>query len=397
MNHNDWLPFLRTIRREKLILRKRTGFLLFITLVILFSATSLAEYEQYRLTEPYELYTGPYTTVYPIDSHNVIVRMAPPEAVPWRVEWYQDGRVIRTLEASGDYDSVSPAIPIFETDGSITMLCRIPGADQETEKYPPLNAKAQWTDSGLSYITPMAEHLLAARCGNRIAFYETDQYVRISCNGKDTIVSRELADTFRIKTTKTSCIALADEVFLIPTRRDGLLCLDRGRIRYKLDESFYGWEMLPDGRQGFFSCAWDYVDWSSDRAVTPVRMTHFDGNGQLDRTYLLQGNHVAITPSQVYISPNGKSIILYGSAADPSGGAPAVFAMTLDENMSATNLDVWNIDPDYAGYEAKICLAPGGYPYVYLYRLDQQGSVQPAVVPFSMLEKSENDYDISLK
>jgi hypothetical protein len=155
--------------------------------------------------------------------------------------------------------------------------------------------------------------------------------------------------------------------------------------------------MLPDGRQGFFSCAWDYVDWSSDRAVTPVRMTHFDGNGQLDRTYLLQGNHVAITPSQVYISPNGKSIILYGSAADPSGGAPAVFAMTLDENMSATNLDVWDIDPDYAGYEAKICLAPGGYPYVYLYRLDQQGSVQPAVVPFSMLEKSENDYEIILK
>ena len=60
-----------------MILRKRTGFLLFIALVILFSATSLAEYEQYRLTEPYELYTGPYTTVYPIDSHNVIVRMAP--------------------------------------------------------------------------------------------------------------------------------------------------------------------------------------------------------------------------------------------------------------------------------------------------------------------------------
>ena len=106
MNHNDWLPFLRTIRRENMILRKRAGFLLFIALVILFSATSLAEYEQYRLTEPYELYTGPYTTVYPIDSHNVIVRMAPPEAVPWRVEWYRDGRVIRTLEASGDYDSV---------------------------------------------------------------------------------------------------------------------------------------------------------------------------------------------------------------------------------------------------------------------------------------------------
>ena len=379
------------------VMRKRTVFLLFIAFVILFSTTSLAEYEQYRLPEPYELYCGPYTTVYPLDPHNVIIRMAPPEAVPWRVEWYRDGKVIRCLEASGDYDSVSPAIPIFEMNGSIMMLCRIPGEDQETEKFPPLNAKAQWTDSGLSYITPTAEHLKAARCGNRIIFYETDQYVRISCNGKDTFVSRELADTFRIKTTKTSCIALADEVFLIPTRKDGLLCLDHGKIRYKLDESYYGQEMLPDGQEGFFSCAWDYVDWSSDRDTTPVRLAHVDRNGQYDKTYLLQGDHMAVTPCQVYFSTNDKSIILYGSADDPTGSAFAVFAMTLDENMSMTNLDVWDIDPDYTGYKAAIYLTRSGFPYVYLYSLDQQGSVQPAVVPFSMLEKSENDYDIILK
>ncbi len=376
---------------------KRTGFLLFIAFVMLFSAASLAEYEQYRLAEPYELYCGPYTAVYPLDSHNVIVRMAPPEAVPWRVEWYRDGKVIRRLEASGDYDSVSPAVPLFEKNGSITMLCRIPGEDQETVKYPPLNAKALWTDSGLSSVTPMAERLLAARCGNRIVFYETDQYVRISFNGKDTFVSRELADTFRIKTTKTSCIALADEVFLIPTRKDGLLCLGHGKIRYRLDESCYGQEMLPDGQEGFFSCAWDFPDWSSDRDSTPVKLMHFDRNGQHDRTYLLQGDHMAVTPCQVYISSNGRSIILYGSAAAPSGGVFVVFAMTLDENMSVTDLDVRNIDPDYTGYKAAISLTPGGDPYVYLYSPDQQGSVQPAVVPFSVLEKSGNDYGIILK
>ena len=63
-------------------MKKRTVFLLFIVFIILFSTISLAEYEQYRLTEPYELYCGPYTTVYPLDPHNVIIRMAPPEAVP---------------------------------------------------------------------------------------------------------------------------------------------------------------------------------------------------------------------------------------------------------------------------------------------------------------------------
>ena len=372
-------------------------FIFFLSMVLLFSAPALAEYEQYRLSKPFELHVKPYTTVYPLDPHNVIVRMAPPDEVPWRVEWYQDGKVIRSLEASGDYDKVSSAIPIFEMNGSITMLCRIPGDDQETEKFPPLNASAQWTDSGLSSVTPLTEHLKAARCGNRIVFYETDQYVRISYNGKDTFVSRELADTFRIKSSITSCIALADEVFLIPTRKDGLLCLDHGNIRYKLDDSFYGDEMLPDGQEGFFSCTWDYADWSSDRDKTPVRLAHVDRNGQHDRTYLLQGDHVAITPSQVYTSSEDKTIILYGSASDPSGGVFAVFAMTLDENMSITNLDVWDIDPDYTGYEAAISLTPGGYPYVYLYKLNPQGSVQPAVVPFSVLEKSENNYGITLK
>ena len=106
---------------------------------------------------------------------------------------------------------------------------------------------------------------------------------------------------------------------------------------------------------------------------------------------------MAVTPCQVYFSTNDKNIILYGSAADPTGSAFAVFAMTLDENMSMTNLDVWDIDPDYTGYKAAIYLTRSGFPYVYLYSLDQQGSVQPAVVPFSMLEKSENDYDIILK
>ena len=378
-------------------MRKKTGFLLFIVFILLFSATASAEYEQYRLTAPCELYAGPYTTVYPLDPHNVIVRMAPPEAAPWRVEWYRDGKVVRRLEASGDDDSASPANPVFGMDGSFTMLCRIPGNGQEAEKSPPLNAAAQWTDSGLSNITPLAEHLKAIRWGNRIAFYETDQYVRISCNGKDTFVSRELADTFRIKATRTSCIALADEVFLIPTREDGLICLDHGTIRYKLDESFYGQELLPDGQEGFFSCAWDYIDWSSARDSTPVRLAHIDRNGHHDKTYLLQGDHVAVTPRQAYISTNEKSMILYGSAADPSGGVFAVFAMALDENMFITDLNVWDIDPDYTGYEAAIRLTPNGYPYVYLYSPDQQGSVQPAVVPFSVLKKSDNDYGIILK
>ena len=79
-----------------------------------------------------------------------------------------------------------------------------------------------------------------------------------------------------------------------------------------------------------------------------------------------------------------------GGATDPSGGFFAVFAMTLDEDLPMTNPDVRDIDPDYTGYNAAICLTPGGSPHMYLYSLDQRGSVPPAVVPFSILEKSDD-------
>ena len=227
--------------------------------------------------------------------------------------------------------------------------------------------------------------------------YETDQYVRISYNRKDTLVSRALVDSFKIKTTRTSCIALADEVFLIPTREDGLICLDHGNIRYKLDDSFLGNEMLADGQEGFFSCYWDYVEWTSDRDYSPVRLVHFDRNGQNDRTYQLFGDRVVITPYQTFINAQNDTITLYGSAVDSSRGMIAIFAMTLDKGMNVAGLDVWDIDSEYNGCEASVCLSPGGFPYVYLFHRNHPESIQPAVVPISMLERSSEDYGITLK
>ena len=374
---------------------KRICSLLLAAWILLISASALAAYEQYHLTEPCEFYADGYINVYPLDPHEVIVRMTPPEA-PWRMELYRDGQAVRTLTAAGDYDSVAPAHPLIEEDGSFIMLCRIPGEGQDTEKFPPLNATAQWTDEGLTNITPIKEHLKAARCGNRIAFYETDEYVRISYNHKDTIIPRELADTFVIKTRSTSCIPLADEVFLIPTRED-LICLDHGEIRYRLNDFPRGKELLPDGREGFFSCRWEYAEWSSDRDDSPVELVHVDGNGQQDRTYQLKGDRVIITPYQAFFDAQSGTFTLYGNAAKISGGTSAVFAMTLDADMKIINLDVRDIDPDYRDCEASVCLTSGGFPYVYLYHGDHPESVQPAVVPFSMLGNCADDYGIILQ
>ena len=59
---------------------KRICSLLLAAWILLISASALAAYEQYHLTEPCELYADGYINVYPLDPHEVIVRMTPPEA-----------------------------------------------------------------------------------------------------------------------------------------------------------------------------------------------------------------------------------------------------------------------------------------------------------------------------
>ena len=113
-------------------------------MVFLFSASALAEYDQYRLTVGDKLENLQKWEIFPLDAHNVIVRVYNP--LPWHVSWYRDGKLLRTLVPEGDYDSVTPVEPVFEGDGSFSMLCRIPSEEQSTDKFPPPNAQAEWKD-----------------------------------------------------------------------------------------------------------------------------------------------------------------------------------------------------------------------------------------------------------
>ena len=104
-----------------------------------------------------------------------------------------------------------------------------------------------------------------------------------------------------------------------------------------------------------------------------------------------------ITPRKMYIDPGTGIRTLYGSVMEPDRNVSSVFAVTLDENMNETALDVRNIDPDYNGCDADIYLAPDGYPYVFLYNRDHPDAVRPAVVPFSLLDQSTDDYGLQIE
>ena len=201
-----------------------------LVLMLLFSVSARAEYEQYRLTADDTPERLQLWEVYPLDPHNVIVRSQTSQA--WHVTWYRDGQVYRLLSSEGDWDSITSAEPVFESGSSFYMICRIPSDLEETAAYPPPNAAAQWTDSGLVNKVPLAERVKATRWGNRILVYETDQYHRICYNGKETVIPRKLADCI----SSSNCVVLADEVFLMTYRdpdagESKLICLDHGNGR----------------------------------------------------------------------------------------------------------------------------------------------------------------------
>ena len=363
---------------------------------MLLSAPATAEYEQYRLEVPEEGDAVQLWEVFPLDAHNVIVRVYSPEA-PWHVDWYRDGKRIRSLTTGGDYDRKTPLEPVIGPDGLLYMLCRMPSDEGSTEVWPPLNATAQWEDSGLTEVTPFSERVKATRWDNRIIIYETEEADRIWYNGNDTFVNHELADKLR----SGHAIALEDGVFImtyrdfsIPDGPTELICLDHGEERYRLDDEFSR-NMLPDGKGGFYSARWEYIEWTSRRDSSPVRLLHVNRDGQHDRTWNLQGDKVALTPDRSYYDPQAGTLTMYGSAA--ARNTLAVFAMTLDDDMNMIALDVRNIDPDYIGCEAKTYLTPDGVPYVYLFDRDHPDRICPAVISFSLAEQSNDDYGITIR
>ena len=369
----------------------------FLAVFMLLSASALAEYEQYRLEVPEEDDAVQLWEIFPLDAHNVIVRMYSPD-VPWYVNWYRDGEKIRSLVTAGDFDRKTPAEPVISENGLLYMLCRIPSEENAAGAWPAPNATAQWEDSGLTQVTPITERVKATRWDNRIIVYETEEYTRIWYNGEDLFVSPELAGTL----ATGDCFALEDGVILTRYRdrvneTSGFLCLDHGEVRYRLDDSVRGRDMFPDGKGGFFSSQWDYIEWTDKRNYDPVKLLHVNRDGQQDMTWELLGDRVILTADRSFYDPQAKTLTVYGNAVNTARNILAVFAITLDDEMNTVGLDVRNIDPDYIGCEAKTYLTPDGFPYVYLFDRDHTDRISPAVIPFSLAGQSSDDYGITIR
>lgn len=358
----------------------------FLLIAGLLFSSAIAEYDQYRLPSPRENETPAGWEIFPLDEHNVIVRVY--RSQPWHTDWYRDGQLIRSLGPAGDFDKTASAEPVMEQDGLAGMLFL---ANPSPDKTPPPDSFAQWTDDGLTEVVPLENKILSTRWDNQIIFYEKDLQAHIRYNGKITAIPTDLPDDY-----VHDAIPLAEDVFLIPFRSEEsgllqMLCLDHGSVRYRITVPSY--TLLPDGNEGFLS-----VDWNTEEQDdSSVQLSHFNRDGQCDRVYWLQGNTVIPQPYRTYSDPASGLLTLYGSVQNLSDQRLSVFAMTLDAEMNVTNLEVRNIDPDYAGCEAEIRLTPDGYPYVFLFNRNKPQKIRPAVIPFSLAKESSDPLGLTLQ
>ena len=127
----------------------------------------------------------------------------------------------------------------------------------------------------------------------------------------------------------------------------------------------------------------------------PEYLMHYTGDGQYDRTLVLVGDNIVVHACESTTDSDRGLCTLYGIAVANSRKVYTAFAMTIDENLNVSQLDVRKIDPDYRNYNPEILIASDGTPYVFIENYSETPR-WPVLIPFSELKKSNKTYDLKL-
>ena len=388
---------------------RRTFLFLLIGVLLTVSVSSYAEYKGYQLTA-----ADPYgdTTIYPLDAHNVIVRVRcySEEYRPWHVTWYRDGEIYRDLEGTGprmDHEEGNLCMPKpAGWDGeelSMSYCTRkrkseyvwgVYGLTPDPENYE--TYLAQWTENGLEQAAFAPESWFGSFDNGRITVSSEENAWRIRYANEETLLPKDGLDGGVI----AACIPVGERIILlkIVTRTSGAfaVCLDHGQERYRValpqEETIEGRLFMPDKNGGFF-CANGYRPGD----YSPMYLMHYRADGQPDRKIELSGRKVVVNVCASAIDPGNGLCTLYGTAAANSRKVYTAFAMTLDEDLNVIDLDVRKIDPEYGCYDPMVFTAPDGTAWVYINDLTGKYNLWPVLIPFSMLQKSRNKPGITVK
>ena len=372
--------------------------LLLIGALLIVSVSAGAEYKEYRLTEG-DISDSASWICYPLDADNAVV-IARSFSKPWHVSWYRNGKLFRDLTGSSDDFKLIP-LPVIGEDQELRLLRSIPkeGVPQDSRLEPDVDCYsthlARWTENGLEREEDLTYSRAVVCCGGSILIRDREGSLVLQHDGKETVLPANIADGR--DSAIMECVPLEEDVYLLEVRRtkevrDYLICVDHGQEKYRFAIPSEYYTQMPDGRGGFF-CP---VDWPSGD-YTPVTLNHYDPEGRMDRSLKLGGEKVVV---QVFGSAANRDTgccTLYGTAVANSRKVYAAFAMTLDENLNVTGLDVRKIDPAYRDYSPTVYLAPDGTAHVFISDVEHKYGLRPVLMPFSRLEKSSSNYGLALR
>ena len=385
--------------------------LAFLAAVLLAAAGSAgAEYKSYRATE------GNWWKCFPLDAHNAVVvswlweEDSRPD--PWYVCWYRDGELYRkltgTVEESPAGRMRTPYPALWDGERLSLYYC-VPKEEKNTcrqdgqvQATVPDNFQvylADWTDNGLENERVLTEAWFDTydKSDRGIVVFSGEDGRTALYNGRASVLPDSVPVNQRQNVLRV--LPVDDEGCLLKVMdrenySAGLVCTDRGTERYRVtlprEEAGPDRPLMADRQGGFF-----FMNGYRGSGYEPESLTHYDGNGQYDRTVTLSGDKVVVHISVSTAGGDSGFCTLYGTAVANSRKVYTVFAMTLDEDLNVVSLDVRKIDPAYGDYGPLILTASDGTPYVWIENLSEK-RLFPVLIPFEKLQKSSKTYGLRL-
>lgn len=391
-------------------MRKRFLVLLAGMILALFSSAG-AEYKNWQLTE------GNWRKCFPLDAHNTVVVSwlwnDDSEPDPWFVCWYRDGKLFRELtgtlpEESSIARMLTPYPALWDGKRLSLYYCVLKEELRTYQQSTWIPAPdpdcfdvfmADWTENGLENerLLPEAWFDTYDRTDRGILVYSGEKGRTALYDGRETILPDSIP--VNLKQNVFRILPIDENVYLVKVMDNvsfcsQIVCVDHGSERYRVtlpqDEILPERVLLPEARGGFF-----ILNGYRSADYNPESLTHYQEEGRPDRTLSLKGSRVVVHACASTVGPDNGFCTLYGTAVANSRKVYTVFAMTLDEDLNVTRLDVRKIDPAYGNYAPDILIASDGTPYVYIECYSDK-SLWPVLIPFDKLKKSKKTYGLEL-
>ena len=309
----------------------------------------------------------------------------------WHITWFQDGEILREV----DYNPIGNCFyePVSHMDGTCGMIeiLVIKDRDESDQQENWIRVTLyDWDENGLVNPRLIAEGFVDVETtsGGFTILDEKSKELRIydAVGNYCCALSNVENKPIRLEFDRMGNIWLLTVKYTNGFMNSNytLHCFREGTLQWeqKMDE---GTAFFPDQEGGLYC-----VVRLGSGSYRKVGITHLNNAGQEDLRKTLSADKVVLGCA-VSTNPKTGEIYLTGRAVANSRKVYCVYRMTLDQNWNMTDLDVRKMDY-YHDINPRVFMNLDNDFYVHSNGQDEndQGGIQPVIVPFDELEKTDN-------